>query len=674
MADDVGAAERIAELRRQINYQNHRYHVLADPEIGDDQYDLLFRELEALESEHPGLVTPDSPTQRVGAVPSESFATAEHRLPLLSLGNVFDLEGLRAWHSRATRLLDDGSFDMVCELKIDGLAVAVTYEDGRLRTGATRGDGLKGEDVTQNLRAIRSLPLAVQRDLAPGRFEVRGEVYMPRSGFQRMNQERAERGLPLFANPRNAAAGALRQLDPRVSASRPLDIFIYALGWADGPMPQDHWSALQLLKALGFKTNPNNRLCQTLEEVQDYYRSWHENRERLDYGADGVVVKINPFELQQRLGDVGREPRWAIAYKFPATQAVTRLLDIGINVGRTGSLNPFAILEPVDLGGVRVKLATLHNEDDIRRKDIRIGDWVTVERAGEVIPQVVGPVVSRRTGRERAFSMPERCPVCDTPVVRAPDEAMHYCVNASCPAHFYELLKHFVGRGMMDIDGMGESLTAALIDAVLVKDVADIYSLKSEQLMALERMGDKSSENVIAAIEASKGRPLDRLIFALGIRHVGWETARLLAQAFPNMDALTNASLEELTAVPSIGPKIAESIVAYFQEEKNRQGISKLKAAGVDPQQELREAAGPGPLAGLSFVLTGGLESMTREQAEAGIRALGGSVSGSVSKKTSYVVLGADPGSKLQKAIKLGTRQLGEAELLEMLAEAAPPA
>ena len=670
MVNDAGAAERIAELRRQINHHSHRYYVLAEPEISDAEYDLLFRELQALEAEHPELVTPDSPTQRVGAAPLEAFETVGHRIPLLSLGNVFDLEGLKAWHTRATRLLDEGAFQMVCELKIDGLAVAATYEGGRLKTGATRGDGLQGEDVTQNLRTIRSLPLSVAKDRAPSRFEVRGEVYMPRSGFQRMNRERAAQELSLFANPRNAAAGALRQLDPNITASRPLDIFMYALGWAEGPLPENHWDILQALKELGFRINPSNRLCNTLEEVEDYYRSWLESRESLDYGADGVVVKINPLELQQRLGDVGREPRWAIAYKFPATQAVTRLLDIGINVGRTGSLNPFAILEPVDVGGARVKMATLHNEDDIRRKDIRIGDWVTVERAGEVIPQVVGPVVSRRTGRERAFSMPERCPVCDTPVVRPPGEAMHYCVNASCPAQFHQLLGHFVGRGMMDIDGVGESLTVALIDAGLVKDVADIYSLTKEQLTGLERMGDKSSENIIKGIQASKGRSLDRLVFALGIRHVGWETARLLAQAFPNIDALATATAEELTAISAIGPKIAESIVAYFGEKKNREVIEKLKAAGVNPQHEVREPAAPGPLAGLSFVLTGRLDSMTREEAEGRIRALGGAVSNSVTKKTSFLVAGAEPGSKLQKAAQLGTRQLAEAELREMLEKA----
>ena len=674
MTNGAGVAERAAELRRQIDYHNHRYHVLDEPEISDAEFDILMRDLGALEAEHPELVRPESPTQRVGAAPLDAFDSIQHKVPLLSLGNAFDAVELKAWHTRAARILDESSYAMVCELKIDGLAVAVTYEEGSLKTGATRGDGLKGEDVTQNLRTIKSLPLVVSTDSGLGRFEVRGEVYMPRSGFDRMNLERADQGLPLFANPRNAAAGALRQLDPRVTATRPLDIFIYALGWAEGTTPDSHAEALRVLKEIGFRTNPHNRLCKNIDEVEDYFRSWLESRESLDYGADGVVVKINPFEMHQRLGEVGREPRWAVAYKFPATQVVTRLLDIGINVGRTGSLNPFAILEPVDVGGVRVKMATLHNEDDIRRKDIRVGDWVTVERAGEVIPQVVGPVVSRRTGQEKPFSMPEICPVCGTQVVRPEDEAMHYCVNATCPAQFYELLKHFVGRGMMDIDGMGESLTLALIDAGLVNDVADIYSLTADQLTGLERMGEKSADNIMRGIEASRGRPLDRLVFALGVRHVGFETARLIAQAFPNIDAIRDASAERLTAIPGIGPKIADSIVVYFQEPKNREVIEKLKKAGGDPHHEVQEEVAAGPLTGLSFVLTGGLDTMTREETTARIVALGGSVSSSVSKKTSFVVVGTEPGSKLQKALALGTRQLNEAEMLKLLEEGPPPA
>ncbi len=663
---NANVAERIAELRRLVEYHNHRYSVLDDPEVSDAEYDLLLRELQDLEAQHPDLVTPDSPTQRVGAAPLDAFRTVQHPVPLLSLANAFDRDELAAWHARAMRLLDGETFEMVCELKIDGLAVAITYEDGLLATGATRGDGVTGEDVTQNLRTIRSIPLSLPRDRAPRRFEVRGEVYMPRSGFERMNRQRAEAGQSLFANPRNAAAGALRQLDPRITATRPLDIFVYGVGWSDDAMPDNHWDTLKRLADLGFKLNPHNRLCPTVEAVEDYYREWVEKRDDLDYGADGVVIKVSSLELQRRLGEVGRDPRWAIAYKFPATQAVTRLLDIGVNVGRTGSLNPYAILEPVNVGGVTVKMATLHNEDDILRKDLRIGDWVGVERAGEVIPQVVKPVEGRRTGQERVFAMPRRCPVCQTEVVRLPSEAMHYCVNTSCPAQFFELLKHFVGRGMMDIDGLGESLAQALIDAGLVADVADLYSMTREQMQSLERMGERSSQNLVGAIAASKSRSLDRLIFALGIRHVGGETAKLLAQAYPNLDALAGATADELAQIPSIGPKIAESVVAYFREERNRRVIEKLKRAGVDPQHEVKEPPGPRPLADLSFVITGKLESMSRQQAEETVRALGGAAHSSVTRKTSYVVASAEPGSKHQKAQQLGIPVLTEEQFLEM--------
>ena len=662
----TSAAGRIAELRRTVDYHNHRYFVVDDPEISDAEYDLLLRELQELEAEHPELQTPDSPTQRVGATPVDAFQSVRHPVALLSLANAFDLDELTAWHARTSKLLEGEPFGMVCELKIDGLAVAITYEDGMLVTGATRGDGETGENVTQNLRTVRSIPLSTPPAQSPRRFEVRGEVYMPRSGFERMNRQRAEAGQPLFANPRNAAAGALRQLDPRVTASRPLDIFVYSLGWSDDAMPDNHWDTLKRLADLGFKLNPHNRLCGAVEEVEDYFREWVEKREELDYGIDGVVIKVNSFELQARLGEVGRDPRWAIAYKFPATQAVTRLLDIRVNVGRTGSLNPYAVLEPVNVGGVTVKMATLHNEDDILRKDLRIGDWVVVERAGEVIPQVVKPVEGRRTGEEKVFAMPRRCPVCGTEVVRLPGEAMHYCVNTSCPAQFFELLKHFVGRGMMDIDGLGESMALALIEAGLVKDVADLYTLTGEQVEGLERMGEKSSRNVIDGIAASKSRPLDRLIFALGIRHVGGETAKLLAEAFPSLDELSKATAEELAEIPGIGPKIAESIVTYFGEDHNLRVIERLKQRGVDPRHEVEATEGPQPLAGLAFVITGKLDGMSRQAAEETVRSLGGTLQGNVTKKTSYVVVGADAGSKLQKAQQLGIPLLTEEQFLEM--------
>ena len=671
MVNDASITMRLDELRREINHHNYRYYVLDQPEVSDAEFDALFRELKALEGERPELVTPDSPTQRVGAAPLGAFATVTHRNPMLSLGNAFDDNDLAAWHTRVARLLGSASFDMVCELKFDGLAVEAIYEDGVFKVGATRGDGMAGEDITQNLRTIRTLPLVLPKDKVPARFEVRGEVYMTRSGFLRMNRERADQGQPLFANTRNAAAGALRQLDARITARRPLDIAVYQLGWAEGrAMPDNHWETLAYFKSLGFKVSDENRHVHTLEEAQDYHRMWVEGRGHLDYGTDGVVIKVNAFALQERLGVVGREPRWAIAYKFPATQAVTKLLRIGINVGRTGSLNPYAILEAVEVAGVTIRQATLHNEDDIRRKDIREGDWVTVERAGEVIPQVVGPVLSRRMGEERPFAMPSQCPACGTAVVRPKGEAMHYCVNASCPAHFYELLKHFVSKGAMDMEGIGEAMVSALIDAGLVKDVGDVYALRGEDLRRLERMGEKSTDNILRNVQVSKGRSLAQYMFALGIRHVGFETARLLARAFPNIDALSHASMEQLQAVPGIGPKIAESIAEYFREVRNLQVIEKLKAAGVNPQETAPQPTGPLPLQGKTFVLTGTLDSFTRPQAEERIRALGGSVTGSVTRKTSYVVVGAEPGIKQKRAEELGVRQLTEQEFAAMLAEA----
>ena len=659
---------RIDELRKLINHHNYRYHVLDQPEISDADFDTLMRELKELEAAHPVLVTPDSPTQRVGAAPVEAFGTVTHRIPMLSLGNVFDGDELKAWHARATKLLGGASFDMVCELKFDGLAVAITYEDGLLKTGATRGDGLKGEDITQNLRTIRSIPLSVPKAKAPQRFEVRGEVYMTKSGFEKMNRGRAKAGEPLYANTRNSAAGSLRQLDSRITASRPLDVFIYALGWAEGgELPKTHWKTLAKFKELGFRTSSDSRLCKSLEEVEEFYRSWTDKRERLDYGTDGVVVKVDDLDVQKRLGDVGREPRWAVAYKFPATEAVTKLLDIGINVGRTGSLNPFAILEPVDIGGAMVKMATLHNEDDIARKGLKIGDWVTVVRAGEVIPHVVGPVASRRTGKEKEFRMPEKCPVCGSAVVRDPEEAMRYCINAECPAKFYELLKHFAGRGMMDIEGLGESLADTLIKAGLVKSLADLYTLTAEQVAELERMGPKSAQNLIDGIQASKSRSLDRLIFALGIRHVGSETAKLLAGRFNSIDALAKATVEEIDDVPGIGPKIAESIAAHFKEKKNLELIERLKSLGVDPRYERKAPTGPQTLAGMTLIVTGALAAMSREQAENAIREAGGTVGSSVSKKTTYLVVGAEAGSKLQKAEKLGTKIIDEGAFLKLL-------
>ncbi|MFB0556321.1 MAG: NAD-dependent DNA ligase LigA, partial [Dehalococcoidia bacterium] len=663
------AKQRIEELRKIINYHNYRYYVLDSPEISDAEYDELMRELKQLESEHPELITPDSPTQRIGAPPVEEFGVVEHPEPLLSLANAFSYEELAAWHKRASNLLAGRSFDLVCEPKIDGLAVALTYVDGLLVTGATRGDGYRGENITQNLKTIRSIPLSAPKE-APPRFEVRGEVYLPKAGFKKLNEERAKEGLPLFANPRNAAAGSVRQLDSNVTARRPLDIFIYGLGWAEGKaVPDTHWGIMEYLKSLGFKINPNIALYHTIEEAEECHQSWVESRERWGYEADGMVVKVNPIAFQRELGTVAHEPRWAIAYKFPAIQGTTRLVDIGVNVGRTGSLNPYAILEPVRVGGVIIHQAALHNEEDIHRKDIRIGDVVVVQRAGEVIPEIVGPVKSRRSGKEKIFYMPSHCPVCGSGVIKPEGEAMHRCPNAACPSQALEQIKHFVSRGAMDIDGVGEKLCQALFEAGLIKDVADLYYLTKEQLLGLERMADKSVSNVLNSIEGSKNRPLSRVIFALGILHVGEEYAELLAENFSSIDELAKTSREDLSSLPSIGPKIADSIVAFFRQEGNKRIIEKLRKAEVRLQKEKVEEAKPEelPLGGLEFVLTGKLESFTRQEAEARIKALGGKAGSDVTKETSYLVVGVDPGSKLAKAQKLGIKTLSETEFLKLL-------
>jgi DNA ligase (NAD+) len=672
MVDVNKGKKRIAELRETINHHNYRYYVLDSPEISDEEYDELMKELRQLEAEHPELVTLDSPTQRIGAPPVEVFGVVEHPQPLLSLANAFSYEELAAWHKRVSNLLGGRQFDLVCEPKIDGLAVALTYVDGLLATGATRGDGYRGEDITQNLKTVRSIPLSVPRE-APPRFEVRGEVYLPKAGFKKLNEERAKEELPLFANPRNAAAGSVRQLDSSITARRPLDIFIYGLGWAEGKaVPDTHWEIMQYLKSLGFKINPNIALRRSLEEAEKYHQSWVESREKFPYEADGIVVKVNSIALQQELGTVAHEPRWAIAYKFPAVQGTTKLIDIGINVGRTGSLNPYAILEPIRVGGVVISSAALHNEEDIHRKDIRIGDWVVVQRAGEVIPEIVEPIVSRRTGKEKIFSMPARCPVCGSEVIKPEGEAMHRCTNAACPSQALEKIKHFVSRGAMDMDGVGEKLCQALFEDSLIEDAADLYYLTKEQLLGLERMADKSASNVLNSIKASKDRSLTRVIFALGITHVGEQYAELLAERFDSIDALSKASQEELSTIPSIGPKIAESIVAFFRQKGNMQIIEKLRKAGVRLEREKAKEAKPEelPLAGLEFVLTGKLESLSRSEAEAKIKPLGGKAGSDVTRKTSYVVVGADPGSKLAKAEKLGTKTLSEAEFLELLDKA----
>ncbi len=668
-----GPARRAEELRRELNYHNHRYYTLDSPVITDGQYDLLLRELQDIEAEYPELLTADSPTQRVGGEPSSAFVSVEHSRPMLSLGNAFNFDELAAWHKRISGLLDGADFDMVCELKIDGLAVNLTYENAVLVQGATRGNGTTGEDVTRNLRTIRTIPLSLAGAVPP-RLEVRGEVYLPVKEFQRLNREREERGEPLYANPRNTGAGTIRQLDPKVTAARNMQIWVYSLNSTEGTdFLKGHWEALEWLGNAGFRINPKNRLCHSLDEVQNYYQKWLGRRHDLPYETDGVVVKVSPLDMQERLGIVGREPRWAIAYKFPAERATTRLLRIGVNVGRTGSLNPYAVLEPVVVSGAKVKHASLHNEEDIRRKDIRVGDMVVIERAGDVIPQVVGPVADHRTGEEVEFRMPERCPECGTLVVKAEDDAMHRCPNLSCPAQFFELLKHFVSKGAADIDGLGERWCGILIEKGMVSDVAGLYCLEKDKLLELDRMGDKLATKIMSNIEASKNRPLPRMLFALGITHVGAEVAELLARNYLSVKELSQAPEEDLTAIDGIGPKIAASIAAWFQTPANQSVVEKLLDAGVRLEQDalpVTAAASPSddaPFGGLTFVVTGTLSALSRSAAEAQIKGLGGKVTSSVTKKTRYVVVGESPGAKAATAQKLGIPILDEAAFLNLL-------
>ena len=666
--------KKIEELRKQINYHNYRYYVLAQPDTSDGQYDELMQELRLLEADNPELVTADSPTQRVGAEPLPGFSQVQHPVAMISLANAFNDEEFMAWHKRVANLLERDQFDMVCELKYDGLAVALTYQDGIFVQGATRGNGLVGEDVTQNLRTIKSIPLRLLSTDVPSRLEVRGEVYFPKSGFLKFNDERVANGEEPYANPRNTAAGSLRQLDPRMTASRPLDIFIYSLGYVEGDgLPDTHAKSLEYFKELGFKASEGFRVVQTPEEAIDFYRSWVEGVEDIDVAADGVVIKVDDLDFQRHLGIVGREPRWAIAYKFPAVQSVTQLLDIAVNVGRTGTINPYAVLEPVVIGGATVQRATLHNEEYIRAKDLRKGDWIVVELAGDVIPQVVSVITSRRTGKEKPFEFPTECPSCGEAVVNPEDEAAAYCVNASCPLQLVRLLEHFVSRNTMDIDGMGGKWGGILIQQGLIKDVADLYLLEKESLLEIERMGEKSADNMIAAIAASKSRPLARLLAALGIRHVGSEVGELLARNFTSMDNLMAATEESLTAIPGIGPRIAESFIEYFANEGNQAVIEKLRDAGVRLEDEPREEPAEQPLVGLRFVVTGRLEKFSRSQIEGRIKELGGAVSASVSKRTNYLVAGADAGSKLADARNLEVAVLSEEEFLA-LADGTQPA
>ncbi len=656
---------RIAFLRQAIEHHNYRYHVLDAPEISDAEFDQLMRELRALETQFPDLVTPDSPTQRVGAAPAAAFATVRHRQPMLSLDNAFSDEELQAWAKRVERALGVERVEFVCELKIDGTAVSLTFEDGRFVRGATRGDGVQGEDITANLRTIKSLPLRLKVARPPGLLEVRGEVYLSRQAFESINREREAAGQPQFANPRNAAAGSLRQLDPRITASRPLGFFIYGVGAAEGLRLRTQDETLRWLGDAGFRFNPEIRLVQTLEEVAAYAAAWTAKRHELAYEIDGVVVKVNDYGQQAELGATSHAPRWAIAYKFPAEQATTTVRDIQVYVGRTGALTPVALLEPVRVSGVTVTSATLHNEDEVRRKDVRIGDTVVVQRAGEVIPEVVRPLAERRTGSERRFAMPGTCPACGSKIVRPEGEAVSRCVNASCPAQVLGRLIHFCSRGAMNIDRLGPKLLMQLLDRKLIAGPGDLYRLRQEQLVALERMGDRSAQNVLESIEGSKRTTFTRLLYALGIRHVGGHIAELLAAHFGDVEALLGASFEEIRDVEGIGPTIAESVHLFFRQPQNVRLVRNLLRAGVRPAAPPRAATGV--LTGKQVVITGTLAGFSRAQAEQAVRERGGTVGSSVSKKTDLLVVGSEPGAKLERAKKLKVETLTEVEFVKLV-------
>lgn len=665
--------ERVQKLREEINQHNYRYYVLDEPTVSDAEYDALMRELRGLEAEHPDLITPDSPTQRVGAAASERFAKVRHREPMLSLGNAFDEQDLRAWRERIARLLGDrASIAYVVEPKIDGLAMAITYQQGRLAVAATRGDGTVGEDVTANVRTVKSVPLRLHENPdipIPELIEVRGEIYMRIADFERLNEQQAKAGEKVFANPRNGAAGSLRQLDPNITASRPLRFFAYAVGPVEGLTLKSQWETLQTLRAFGFPINPDIRRLEDFDEVVAYCREWMSRRDTLPFEADGVVIKVDSFAQQRELGVVARDPRWAIAFKFPAREATTALKDIVINVGRTGKLNPNAILEPVTLGGVTVSNATLHNEDYIVSRDIRIGDRVTVKRAGDVIPQVIGPITAVRTGNEHPWQMPKTCPICGTPVVREAGEADTYCPNRYCPEQIVRSVEHWVSQGAMDIVGMGERQARQFVERGLIKDVADLYQLTAESFDGIEGYGTKRVQNLLQSIETSKTRPLHRLIFALGIPNVGSTLAETLAQHYGSLEPLLTAGADELDAIEGIGPHVAENIAQYFAHPENRALIAKLHEVGVQPEppRNARRSA-DGPLNGKSLVITGSLATMTRDQAAELIQQAGGKVSGSVTKKTDYLVVGAEPGgSKYTKAQQLNIPLLDEQALLQLL-------
>ena len=670
----------IADLRKKIHYHNYRYYVLNEPEISDAGYDRLFKELEEFESKYPELVTPDSPTQRVGAKPLEAFGTYKHSIPLLSLNSVSDEGEVRDFDERVRKFLGEAggaaAIEYVVEPKIDGLAMELIYKNGVLSVGSTRGDGETGEEITQNLRTIKTIPLRIFSDAASASgvplslLEVRGEVFIPVGKFKDLNTALGEKGARMFANPRNAAAGSVRQLDPRVTASRPLDFFAYGVGRAEGKEFSTQWEVLAYLRRIGFKISPLIRRFETIQDVIRYHEEVKEKRDELDYEIDGIVVKVNSIEQQERLGTISRSPRWALAYKFPARVEFTRVKDIVVQVGRTGALTPVAVLEPVPIGGATIRRATLHNEDELRRKDVRIGDTVVVERAGDVIPEVVSVIKSKRTGTEKEFKMPDRCPVCGAEVIK--EGPIMRCIGVSCEAQLKERIKHFASLRALDIEGLGEKVIEQLVDRKMVSDAADLFFLTKSDLLRLERMGGKSAQNILDALEKSKHTTLSRLIHSIGIRHVGGHTASLLADKFRDLDALRNAGYGDLIRIPEIGPEVASSILLFFEQGSTKELLAKLERVGVCYE---KKEAGAGlvvteeerkPLEGKTFVFTGRI-AMPREEAKGIVERFGGKVASSVSKRTDYVVAGEEAGSKLDKAVRLGVRIIDEEMFMRLI-------
>ena len=662
----------INAIRDELARHNYYYYIKDNPIISDAQYDRLMRNLDALEKKYPELVTPDSPTQRIGAPLEGGFGTVEHGERMLSLQDAFSYQELKDFLTRAYKDLGMGEdeVEFVCELKIDGSAVSLVYENGLFVRGATRGDGISGEDITSNLKTIKAIPLKLFQKSGlniPPRLEVRGEVYLAKDEFKRINTEREEEGLPTFANPRNAAAGSLRQIDPRNTAKRRLNVFIYGTVVPSGLNIVSHHEMLNYLSEVGLKVNPNIKRAAGFEEIKKYLESWEEKRKNLLYETDGVVIKVDKYSYQQKLGQTSRNPRWAIAYKFPPEEEVTRILDIKVNVGRTGTLTPVAVLDPVKVAGSTISHATLHNEDEVRRKEVMIGDWVVIHKAGDVIPEIVKVIKERRDGSQKKFSMPGRCPVCGSDVVKTEGEVALRCTSMACPAQQYERMVHFASKGAMDIEGLGPAVIEKLLDKKLITDAADIYYLRYDDIFALENFKEKSTANLLKAIEKSKQGPLSKLLFAMGIRHVGSHTADILTKIFPDLDSLMNAGYERIEVIKEIGTKIAESVVNFFRQEQNLKVIGKLREAGVNFGSAQKKVSEKEAFAGKTFVLTGKLDGFSREQASEIIENFGGRVTSSISKSTSMVLAGEDPGSKLDDAVKLNIRVISEKDFKEMI-------